>query len=60
MINVKDGRKHCPACARKTESFWNYCVSCGQQLKEEIQLLEYDRSCPIETVRRSKDSGHSA
>lgn len=34
----ENGRKHCPACAREIEPFWNFCVKCGTQLKPQIQV----------------------
>lgn len=36
-------RKQCPTCAREVKEFWNYCVRCGTQLREEVQFLSQSR-----------------
>lgn len=40
----KNESKCCNTCSRPIKDFWNFCPSCGNQLKEQILVLEYTRS----------------
>ena len=60
MENTKEsGRTHCPACAREVESYWNFCVKCGIQLKDQIQVEQYSRREHSEKDDHNKDSAHN-
>lgn len=52
--NTENERRHCPACAREVEPFWNFCVKCGTQLKSQIQVEKYTQPGRNETGCRSK------
>lgn len=55
LKSAEEKRTQCPACARPVEPFWNFCVKCGAQLKDQIQVAEYiHQPCNV-SVDHSKD-----
>lgn len=53
MQQNKNESRHCHACSRAVESYWNFCPYCRAQLKDPIQRLTASQ---IQALRNGSES----